>query len=74
MIDTVGIEEAKHVIAESIINDHKVNNLEINKEEVLKIEEDESVSDLSGETGQRMMQTTRDNLKEMEERIRELTV
>ena len=74
MIQEVGKEEARQIIADMILNEYKTNALDINEEEVIEIEEDKSISDISGEMGQKTTQSTRDKLKEAEERIKELTV
>ena len=74
IINRVEKEEAKKIIAETIISEHKVNTLEIDEDNVINIQSNESILDVSGNTGMITTQLTRDKLAEAQERIRELTV
>ena len=43
IINTVGREEAMHVIAQTIINDLEANKLEVNEEDMIEIEDESSI-------------------------------
>ena len=72
-VDEVGEQNARKVIAHVVLERYRTDNLEIDQEDVIEIEEEESISDLSGETGVRTTQSTRDRLELSERRVAELT-
>ena len=59
-VKEVGEQNAKKVIAHTVMERFRTNNLEIKQEDIVKIRDKDSLSSLSGETGQRTTQSTRD--------------